>query len=216
MSEEQQLEGIALSQGVVLEPEPAETHPRNLAVGSRLISSAIAFFFMAFVFAFFYLRALNTAHSFLEPHVSPPVGWGVAILACVLLSCVTFELGRRSLADGTGSPWRRMSLLSWVLALAAIVLQLIEYYDLKFGATDGGFASVFFGFTAVFGAFWLASVYWVETLWAQSLRQPAAVEAVEVADPSRLLRPSADAAVVYLYTMGVVAIIAFFLLYVVE
>ena len=53
-------------------------------------------------------------------------------------------------------------------------LQAIEYFNLSFGAaTGGGFGSVFFGFTAVFAIFWLGAVYWIETMWAQSLRQPA-------------------------------------------
>ena len=34
------------------------------AVGARLLASAVVFFFMAFVFAFFYLRALDTNHDF--------------------------------------------------------------------------------------------------------------------------------------------------------
>jgi len=202
--------------GVVLEPEPEETHPRNLNIGSRMLSAAVAFFFMAFVFAFFYLRALNTGHLFRAPGVDPPVGWGVAVLACILVSTAVFEIGRRSLADGTGGAWRITALVSWLVALAAIVVQLIEYYSLHFGAPDGGLASVFFGFTAMVGVFWLCAVYWMETLWAQSLRQPSTNESVEVADPARLLRPSADAATVYLYTMSIVEIFAFVLLYVVK
>ena len=179
--------------GVVIEPEGPETLGANISVGARLWASAVAFFFMAFVFAFFYLRALNTAHSFREPHVTPPIGWGVAILACVLGSSVIFTLGRTRLGDGTDSQWRLASL----------------------AATDGGLASVFLGFTATFLLFWLGAVYWIETIWAQSLHGERAGES-DIANTSGLLRPTADGCVVYLYTLCIVAIFAFVLLYLVK
>ncbi len=167
------------------------TIPRNFAVGSKILASAVAIFFMSFVFGFFYLRALNTAHAFREPHVNPPVGWGIAILACVLVSCLALEAGPRALAEGPSTSWRALGLISWLAALAAIALQATEYYNLHFGATDGGLASVFFGFTMWFAVFWLGSVYWVETIWAQSLRR--AVTSTPIRRPARLLRPGADA-----------------------
>ncbi len=201
--------------GMALDHEPRETIPRNFAVGSKVLASAVAIFFMAFVFGFFYLRALNTAHAFREPHVNPPVGWGVAILACVLVSCLALEGGRRALADGPSTSWRALGLISWLVALAAIALQATEYYNLHFGATDGGLASVFFGFTMWFAVFWLGSVYWVETIWAQSLRRASSADP-EIGDPARLLRPGADAALTYMYMMGATEIVAFVLLYLVK
>jgi len=187
-----------------LDAEPDHHLPRNFAIGSKLLSSAVAIFFMSFVFTFFYLRALNTAHDFREPHVTPPIGWGVAILACVLVSCLALEVGRRALG-----------LVSWLVGLAAVALQATEYYNLHFGATDGGLASVFLGFTAWFAVFWLGSVYWVETLWAHSVRRPSSKE-IDVGDPARLLRSNADAAMTYAYTMAGTEIIAFVLLYLVK
>jgi heme/copper-type cytochrome/quinol oxidase subunit 3 len=200
---------------VVLDSEPPEALAANVSVGARLWASAVAFFFMAFVFAFFYLRALNTGHDFQEKGVSPPVGWGVAILACVLLSSAVFGVSRKSIIDGTESAWRLGSSVAFVVSFAAVVLQVIEYYNLKFGATDGGLASVFFVFTAFFGVFWLSAVYWIETLWAQSLRHPRAAES-DVTDPGRLLRPSSDGCVVYLSVLCVSEILAFVLLYLVK
>jgi heme/copper-type cytochrome/quinol oxidase subunit 3 len=200
---------------VVIEPEGPETLAANLRVGARLWASAVAFFFTAFVFAFLYLRALNTAHSFREPHVTPPVGWGVAILACVLGSSLIFALGRTRLGDGSGSQWRLAAPVSLVLALAVIALQILEYYNLSFGATDGGLASVFTGFTATFALFWLGAVYWVETIWAQSLRGERAGES-DIAGTAGLLRPSADACLTYLSVLCITEIFAFVLLYLVK
>jgi heme/copper-type cytochrome/quinol oxidase subunit 3 len=206
---------VSSHEGLVADAEDPAVLGRNLAVGARLLASAVVFLFMAFVFAFFYLRALNTNHDFHPAHTNPPTGWGVAILACVLVATATFELARRSLEDGTGSAWRIGSLLAFVIALAAVVLQGVEYYNLPFGATDGGLASVFLGFTAVFAVFWLGAVYWIETLWAQSLRQPVAA-AGDIHSPSAVLRPSADACTVYLYVMVLVELFAFVLLYLVK
>lgn len=200
---------------VRVEAEAPEVLARNINVGARLVASSVVFFFMAFVFAFFYLRALNTAHSFREPHVTPPIGWGVGILACVLLSSAIFAIGRTELGDGTSSRWRNASLAAWVLALAAVGLQLLEYYNLSFGATDGGLASVFTGFTATFIVFWLGAVYWIETLWAQSLHGEHPEES-DINGTQRLLRPSADSCVVFLATMVVVELFAFVLLYLVK
>jgi heme/copper-type cytochrome/quinol oxidase subunit 3 len=205
---------VSTHEGLVADAEDPAVLGSNLAVGARLLASAAVFFFMAFVFAFFYLRALNTNHDFHPAHTNPPTGYGVAILLCVLGATATFELARRALADGTGTPWRIGALLAFVLGLAAVIVQGVEYYNLPFGAGDGGLASVFLGFTVVFGVFWLGAVYWMETLWAQSLRRPQTGD--DVAAPSNLLRPSAAACAVYLYVMVLVELFAFVLLYLVK
>ena len=202
-------------EGIVVDAEDPDVLGKNLAVGARLLASAVVFFFMAFVFAFFYLRALNSNHDFHPTHTNPPTGYGIAILVCVLGSTVAFEVGRRSLEDGRGSLWRAGSLVALVAGLAALVLQGVEYYHLQFGADAGGLASVFLGFTVVFALFWLGAVYWIETLWAQSLRQPTSA-AGDIDAPSLVLRPSADACAIYLYVMVLVELFAFVLLYLVK
>lgn len=205
---------MSTHEGLIADPEDPAVLGSNLAVGARLLASAAVFFFMAFVFAFFYLRALNTNHDFHPAHTNPPTGYGVAILLCVLGATAAFELARRTLTDGTGSTWRTGALLAFVLGLAAVALQGVEYYNLHFGAGDGGLASVFLGFTVVFAVFWLGAVYWIETLWAQSLRQHS--NEADVATPSNLLRPSAAACAIYLYVMVLVELFAFILLYLVK
>src|SRR5579871_2017857 len=146
-------------QVVVIEPEDPALLGANITLGARLAASAVVFLFMSFVFAFFYLRALNSNHAFVMAHVKPPAGWGVAILVCILGAGAVFEGARRRLGDGTGGTWRLGAGIATALALAAVVLQVVEYFDLSFGATDGGLASMFFGFTVVFGVFWLFAAY---------------------------------------------------------
>ena len=206
---------MSTQEQVVIDPEDPTLLNANLAAGARLLVSAVVFLFMAFVFAFFYLRALNTNHSFRLAHTDPPTGWGVAILACVVASTIVFELARRQLADGRGGSWRLAATVSLLLGLAGTAVQVVEYFHLSFGAPADGLASVFFGFTAVFGLFWLGAVYWIETLWAQSLRQPQHA-ADDVRAPWRLLRPSADGCILYLGVMALVEVLAFILLYLVK
>ena len=44
---------------------------RNLNSAAHLLASATAFFFLAFVFAYFYLRSLNNAGLWQPKHVDP-------------------------------------------------------------------------------------------------------------------------------------------------
>jgi hypothetical protein len=199
---------------VVIEPEDPAVLGANVAVGARLAAGAVAFLFMSFVFAFFYLRALNTNHAFHPKGANPPVGWGVAVLACVLVAVAVFELARRTLDGGEGT-WRRGALVAWIVALAAVAVQLIEYFNLPFGATTGGgLGSVFLGYTAVFAIFWLGATYWMETLWAASVRHEEA--AADMPATAATLRIDAASCAIFLYTMAVIEVLAFILLYLVK
>ena len=160
------------------------------------MARAVVFLFMSFVFAFFYLRALNSNHSFL--HAARQAARRLGRRGAGL------RAGRDRRLRGGAPPARATAraarggwapALATVLALAAVALQAIEYFNLSFGAADGGLASVFFGFTAVFVLFWLGAVYWIETLWAQSLRQPDAGRRRRQRARRAMLRPSADGCV---------------------
>src|SRR5438270_9686033 len=66
--------------------EPPELIARNLYVGARIWAAAQAFFFMAFLFAFFYLRALNSNgiwRGWPGHHPDPSLAFGIVILLCV-------------------------------------------------------------------------------------------------------------------------------------
>jgi heme/copper-type cytochrome/quinol oxidase subunit 3 len=119
------------------------------------------------------------------------------------------------MAAGTESGWRTGSLTALGLGVLVVVAQGLEYATITFKTADGGWASVFWGWTAVLLLFWLGALYWIETLVAQSRRRPAAAprQGTAVAD---LLRPSADGCVVFLYTLVGVEVIAYVLLYVVK
>src|SRR3981189_2052195 len=75
--------------------EPPELLARNIRVGSRIWAASQAFFFLAFFFAFLYLRALNTAGLWggCPPHhPDPALAFGIAILICVLAGAAVARL----------------------------------------------------------------------------------------------------------------------------
>ena len=207
------MSAASASAPIVPEPEDPRLVAANLVVGARLFASAMAFVFMAFVFAYFYLKAVDSNGLWRPAHVSPPQGYGIAILVCVLGASAAFELARRGLAAGTGSvPVLAVAL---GLSVAAVVLQLIAYLGgMSFGADGGGYASVFYGWTAMFLAFWLGAVYSVETMLATIMR--SARESQEAGVAPEAFRPSADATMVYLYSCAGIAVVTWVLLYLIK
>ncbi|MGH3025199.1 MAG: hypothetical protein ACRDLR_01985 [Gaiellaceae bacterium] len=152
----------------VVEEEPPEILARNLTSAGYLLASATAFFFLSFLFAYFYLRTLNSNDLWKPNGVSTSVGWGTAVMACVVVSALLVRLGVRDrLAD---RPWRIKGIAALVFGLAAIVLQVITWTQQGFGPADGGFASVYFGWTAYLLVWMLGSLFWLETTLATSLR----------------------------------------------
>ena len=133
---------------------------------------------------------------------------------CSPLTAV-FELARRRLVQGGEPAWRSASITALALALAVVILQVIQYFGL-FKTAAGGYASVFWGWTLLFLVCWLGVIYWMETLVAQTLRGKKfeAEAGGEVA--SQLLRPSADGCAILLYTLAWIEIIAYILLYLIK
>lgn len=145
------------------EPEPREWAHRSLTAGAKMWCGSMAFFFAAFLFAYFYLKSLDENHGWYVKHVgsrhiTPSGGLGVAILAAFLLSGVFLVVAARRPMDEIS-----FGVAAVLLALVGISLQFVEYSVLGFGPTSGGYASVFFGWTACYalGALW--GVYWMET-----------------------------------------------------
>ena len=75
--------------GQPADAEPDEHHLANVRIGVRLLSSGVVFLFMAFTFAFWYLRELNSNHDFHPANVNPPQGYGIAILVCVIATAIS-------------------------------------------------------------------------------------------------------------------------------
>jgi heme/copper-type cytochrome/quinol oxidase subunit 3 len=154
----------------VVESEPPQVMARNLRIASQLWASSTVFFFFAFLFAYFYLRSLNSQGLWHPHNVKAPVVLGTVITACVVVSALAAAYGARRLEGGDEYGWRWAGLGALVVGLAAVVLQIVEYFTVGFGPTQGGFASVFLAWTGLYALFVLGTMYWLETLIATSFR----------------------------------------------
>lgn len=188
----------------------------NLNVGVRLFASAVAFVFVAFLFAFFYLDAVDSNGMFKPPGTNPSAAYGIVMLVGVLGSTGAFMFARRSLSAEVAGGWLLGLWASLVLGLVVVVFQVLQYTNYGFAPDSGGYASVFVGWTVMFLLFWLGAVYWIETFLAQSLRRPPAEAESEITHPLEVLGPSANACVLYLLTMAGVELVAWVLLYLIK
>ena len=198
-------------QAVQIPIEHPDVEARIVSIGSYLAAAALAFFFIAFLFAFFYLRALNTnglwgggkpGH-----HVHPALTVGIIVLVCVLGSVALVRLSLAGVRTQK-SYARNVAIAALVLGLAAVAVQCWQYTDLGFGPGDGGFASVYLGWTGFFTIFAFVVLVWLEILLASSQSDT----------DLRRGRFEADAgSFSIVWTMlGVVEIAAFILLYIVQ
>jgi heme/copper-type cytochrome/quinol oxidase subunit 3 len=200
--------------GSHIEPEPPEWQPRAIWVGGRLLCGAISFFFASFVFAFFYLKALDVNHSWKIGHVVPDGGFGAAIAALFLFSAVIYRLAaRRPAGDSMAA-----GMLAIGMGLVAVALQFLQYTVLDFGAASGGYASVFFGWTATYAIVALMGLYWIElqvaSLWR--VRREGKMRETEVpTSESALLLAGIEAASFYWGYFAAIGVLAYILLYLV-
>jgi len=154
----------------VVEAEPPEILSRNLVSAGFLLAGATAFFFIAFVFAYFYLRSLNNADLWKPSNVDASIGWGTAIVACYVLSAILVRLGLTDQRASRDSAWRLKGGVALGLGVVGLVLQVLDWTHESFGPADGGFASVFFGWTAFMFLFVLCTLLWLEMTLATSIR----------------------------------------------
>lgn len=154
----------------VLEAEPPEVLAANLTAAGYLLAGATAFFFLAFLFAFFYLRSIDASSVWRPRGVNPSIGWGTAIVVCWVASAVLLRLGRTDQAAGRRAPWRLKGFAALLLVLAGLVLQVLAWAEQGFGPTDGAYASVYVGWTSFMALFVFGVLFWLETTLATSWR----------------------------------------------
>jgi heme/copper-type cytochrome/quinol oxidase subunit 3 len=154
----------------VVTEEPPELLGRNLVSASYLLSGATAFFFVSFLFAFFYLRALNNNGFWKPSGIDASVGWGTAVVACYVLSALLVRLGLNDHRALRRDRWRLKGLAALLVGVVGLVLQCIAWTQQSFGPTDGSFASVYFGWTAFIFLFVIGAMIWLEMCLAMSYR----------------------------------------------
>ena len=154
----------------VVEREPPEVMARNLRIAAHLWSSATAFFFAAFLFAYFYLRSLDSSAVWRPKHVDPSLTLGTLTAAALVAAAALLRLGLADHRAERRPAWRVKGSLALVLLVVAVTLQIVEWSTQSFGPTDGPYASVYLGWTGLLAVFVLGLAYWVETTLATSIR----------------------------------------------
>jgi heme/copper-type cytochrome/quinol oxidase subunit 3 len=160
--------------------------------------------------------------------VTPAQTFGAIVMALTVASAGALYLGvvdRRALRR---REWRVKGGIALGLGLAALVVQVVEWTQLGFGPTDGGYASVFYGWTAFQLFFAFGALYWLETILATAVRYrntisgaPAPGEASgdphreghDVADPLALVLPELEALSFYWSFLAGLAVLTWIILY---
>lgn len=141
---------------------------------SRLAIGGLSFFLGSFVFAYFYLRSVNSGGRWHGSGYHPPsMVLGTVIMLLVLASAGVHYVGLQQIKAGSKLPWQIYGLVAAVLGLAAITLQIIELLFLPFWPGSSGYSSVFTGFYSVFTVVLLGWLIWLETMLARSRYIPA-------------------------------------------
>ena len=135
---------------------------------------------------------------------------GTLIAVAVAASGIAAVLAARRLRTGDESGWRALGLGALALGIVAIVLQVVEWSSLGFGPTDGGYASVFLGWTGLYLLFLLGSLYWLETLLATSFRHRGRAGT----HPATQIAPGADAFAFYWAVLSGIGVATWVILYV--
>jgi heme/copper-type cytochrome/quinol oxidase subunit 3 len=204
----------AMAGGVEIPPEPPEVGGRALTVASRMLCGATTFFFLAFLFAYFYLRSIDADGMWHPAHVHPKQGLGAAFIACVVLSALlSIVAGRRMKAKSR--TWLAPGIAAVALGLVAVALQCVEYTVQHFGPTNGAYASVFCAWTGFYLIAVLFTMYWLETQVATEVRArraPASSEG-DISEPDRLIAPALDAAVFFWSFLAAIGIVTYVTLY---
>jgi heme/copper-type cytochrome/quinol oxidase subunit 3 len=136
---------------------------------SRLTVGGLSFMFGSFVFAYFYLRSLNSGGRWQGSGFHrPSMVMGTVVMLLVLASAGVHYLGLQRIKAGNKRRWQIAGVIALVLGLGAVVLQIIELASLPFFPGSSGYSSIFVGFYPVFIVVLLAVLIWLEMLLARS------------------------------------------------
>jgi len=143
-------------------------------VGARLAIGALTFLFGAFVFAYFYLRSLNSHGMWYPASFTGPRQWsGALIMALAVASALLQTLVLQRLKAGHKSVWMAGAGLALALGLAAVGVQLWQLLKEPFWPASSGFASVFTGATPVLVLLMFGMMVWLEMLIVAAAQIPA-------------------------------------------
>lgn len=142
--------------------------------GTRLAIGGLSFLFGAFLFAYFYLRSLNSGGRWQGSGFhAPSMLMGSFIMMLVLTSAGVHYAALQRIKAGDKRMWQIGGVVALLLGLAAVVMQILELLYLPFWPGSSGYSSVFVGFYPVFTVILLAGLLWLESLLARSRSMPA-------------------------------------------
>jgi heme/copper-type cytochrome/quinol oxidase subunit 3 len=132
--------------------------------GVRLALGGMSFLFGAFVFAFFYLKSINSHGLWYTAQTHPQTWAGAVIVVLVVVSAAVQTLALQRIKAGNKSAWQAGAVVALVLGLAAVALTIWQLADLPFWPGSSGFASVFVGFNPVYLTLVFCVMVWLEIL----------------------------------------------------
>jgi heme/copper-type cytochrome/quinol oxidase subunit 3 len=190
--------------------------------GSRLAIGIVVSGLGAFVFAFFYLRSLNSYGLWYPKGFTGPKSWqGALIMGLIVVSAIVQSLGLQQLKGGKKSAWTSAAWLALALGVVSIAVMFWQLGSLPFQPGANGYASVFVGATPVFAALVLAAMIWLEILVMRTrgtpevsfIEQPPTF--AEAADVQRL-QASLSAFTLFWNFLAVSAVVLWVLFYLVH
>ena len=132
--------------------------------GVRLALGALSFLFGAFVFAFFYLKSLNSHGLWYTAGTHPQLWLGTLIMVLVVVSALLQAAVLQLIKRGNKAAWQGGALVALLLGLGAVVCSVLQLLYIPFWPGASGFASVFVGFTPVYLTIAFCAMVWLETL----------------------------------------------------
>jgi heme/copper-type cytochrome/quinol oxidase subunit 3 len=143
--------------------EAADLEARNQSIAARLFVAADAFLFLAFVFAYLYLRALDDNGMWNPPGQNPSGAMGLAVLVLVCITAALVQVGAGRLASVGPHAFRAPAAAAIATGLVAAALAASQVFRPGFSPSHaGGIGSVFLGFIAVYLVHLLGGLYWLE------------------------------------------------------
>ena len=137
-------------------PPPANqssrVDPRTL--GMLLFIGSEIMLFGSFFAAYFFVRVVNPS----APDEWPPAPYEFPVFVAGVNTCIlvtssfTMHWALQSIKRGERKAFLAGMVLTFLMGLAFLCTQVIEYLNVGFNTGDGAFASVFFGLTGLHGA----------------------------------------------------------------
>lgn len=141
--------------------------------GSRLAIGGLSFLFGSFVFAYFYLRSLDSAGRWMgSAWRQPSTIEGTVIMLLVITSAGVHWAALQQIKAGKKRVWQIGAVVALLLGVAAVTMTIIQLLFLPFWPGSSGYASVFVGFYPVFLFIVLCAMFWLETLIMRSRHIP--------------------------------------------